>query len=643
MHQVRYGLFFDNHTQMENPDVGRDFDPEYFTDRIKECGVDYLAFHARCNVGMAYYDTRIGIKHPALKRDLFGELAACCKKKNIALVAYFNGGISTMEGVQHREWRTQYLENDSFGKISPKSITMCFNSPYRDHLIAMIREVAQNYPGDGFFIDCLSRFPCVCPTCVKMMQEQGIDFTDIYAVTEFARQSVLRLCHDISDAVREQIPDPMLYFNGPVFGSVSDIETFFDCECLPTAGWGYEFLPTLAHFVRNIVPGRQVLNMTGRFYDWGDFGGLRTAESLKFDLFYGAAHGMRPNIGGHFHPRGDKDDAVFDRIREVYQDLQKYDGWTIDAAPLTDIAIVYPFDEAELRYRPGIRSAVRMLEELKMQFDLVLADSPENWDRYKLLILPEDVPVNECLAERIRRFIANGGAFFACGKTAAETFGAELGIECQGDSGMDPVYFRMNGDYSKDLDDMDLSLYAPACSARVKDASGASRLVKPYYNRSWAGTHAIFYTPPQEETELPFITKKDRCIWCAGDLFTGYANRGAIHFRNIVRNILDDLLETPLVKVEKLPSFARLVLTEQPGRLNVHVISYVPEKRNNAFVVEDPAAILNGKFSVFVGDRDVASVMLVPEQTPVAFSRSGGYVHITLPPMEGYALVSITF
>ena len=117
MHQVRYGLFFDNHTQMENPDVGRDFDPEYFTDRIKECGVDYLAFHARCNVGMAYYDTRIGIKHPALKRDLFGELAACCKKKNIALVAYFNGGISTMEGVQHREWRTQYLENDSFGNI----------------------------------------------------------------------------------------------------------------------------------------------------------------------------------------------------------------------------------------------------------------------------------------------------------------------------------------------------------------------------------------------------------------------------------------------------------------------------------------------------------------------------------------------
>ena len=75
MHQVKYGLFYDNHTHMENPDVGKDFDPEYFIDQIKRCGVDYLAFHARCNVGMAYYDTKIGIKHPSLTYDLFGKLA----------------------------------------------------------------------------------------------------------------------------------------------------------------------------------------------------------------------------------------------------------------------------------------------------------------------------------------------------------------------------------------------------------------------------------------------------------------------------------------------------------------------------------------------------------------------------------------
>ena len=29
MHKVRYGLFFDNHTHIDNPDVGKDFDAEY--------------------------------------------------------------------------------------------------------------------------------------------------------------------------------------------------------------------------------------------------------------------------------------------------------------------------------------------------------------------------------------------------------------------------------------------------------------------------------------------------------------------------------------------------------------------------------------------------------------------------------------
>lgn len=161
MKKIRYGLFFDNHTHVDNPDVGKDFDAEYFTDQLKRCGVNYLGFHARCNQGLAYYDTKIGTRHPALDYDLFGNLTEACSRKDIAVAAYFNGGISTMEAVAHPEWRTMYFPGkDKFTQIDPFSLTMCYNSPYRDHLLAMISEVAQNYPVDGFFIDCLSNFPC---------------------------------------------------------------------------------------------------------------------------------------------------------------------------------------------------------------------------------------------------------------------------------------------------------------------------------------------------------------------------------------------------------------------------------------------------------------------------------------------------
>ena len=640
MHQVKYGLFYDNHTHMENPDVGKDFDPEYFTDRIKLCGADYLTFHARCNAGMAYYNTKIGIRHPALTYDLFGRLAECCRKKGIALVAYLNGGISTMETVEHPDWATRYFPGtDKFTQVTPFAVTVCYNSPFRAHIIEMIREIAENYPVQGFFIDCLGGHPCICPRCVKMMKERGIDYTDKDTVLEFSRQSVLSYCEDIAKAVKEIIPEPMLYFNGPLLGLAKDLDTFFDCECLPTSKWGYEFLPTMAHYIRNVKPDMQVLNMTGRFYAWGDFGGLRPADSLKFDMYYGLAHGMRPNIGGHLHPRGDKDAAVFDRIAEVYHEFQKYEPWYQNAKPLTDIALVIPQENYELRSSPAIRSCVRMLEELKMQFDIVSADCDKSWEQYKLLILPEKTAVSPLLAGRIRDHIAQGGAFFACGKNAAEAFGTELGIEYQGDSGLDPVYFRMHGDFDSGLENMFLSLYANAAKAKAVTAKYTSKLVKPYYNRGWVGTHAIYYTPPQEETDMPFLTVKDKCVWCAGDLFNGYYSQGALHLRDIFRNVLASLLEKPLVKVGKLPAFARLVLTEQPGRLNVHLIAYAPEKRGNAMVVEEAAAFVNASFKVLTAGRNITKAYLAPDRTLVDFTAQGDYTEIRLPLVEGYALV----
>ena len=641
MHKVKYGLFYDNHTHIDNPDVGKNFDPEYFTDEIKKCGVDYIGFHARCNQGMAYYDTKIGIRHPSLSYDLFGKVVECCRKKDIAVVAYFNGCLSMMELVDRREWQTLHMEGHGcYGRVHPFAVTACYNTPYRNHTISMIREVVSQYDVQGVFLDCLLPRPCICPTCVRLMKESGVDYQDFDSVMEFSRQSIIRFCQDVSAAVREYLPDPMLYFNGPFFGTVKDLDTFFDCECIPTcASWGYEYLPTMAHYMRNIKPGTQTFNMTGRFYEWGDFGGLRKDEDLKFDLFYGLAHGLRPNVGGHFHPRGDKDQSVFDRIRTVYRDLQRYDEWFDDAKNLADIAIVYPHDNFDLHYMPSMCSAVRMLDELKLQFDVLLADGEKPWDQYKLLILPEQVKITDLLAERIRKHISGGGAFFACGANAAEVFASEFGIKYLGDSGLDPVYFKLHETFSEGLDDMFFSVYSKAAKAECVSAKSDSRIVKPYYNLQWNGLYPIFYAPPQEETGMPFLTVNGNCVWCAGDLFTGYAQRGALHLRTIVRNVIYSLVEKPLIIPGKLPACVRMSVTEQPGRLNVNLIAYAPEKRVNVTVVEDPVAVLNASFKVFTGTRRIKSVTMAPENTPVEFTVNGDYTEIKLPIFEGFALV----
>lgn len=642
MHKVKYGLFYDNHTHVSNPDVGKNFDAEYFTDQIKRCGVDYLGFHARCNQGLCYYDTKLGTKHPSLEYDLFGKLTEACKRKDIAVVAYLNGGISTMEALAHPEWRTVYMpDRSNFGKVTPYAYTMCYNSAYRDHIIAMIKEIAGNYPVQGFFIDCLISYPCVCPKCIESMKKQGFDWTKNEDVVEHSRLSAIKLCEDISAAVHSMIPDPMLYFNGPSFGTVRNLDTFFDCECLPTGGWGYEYLPTMTHLLRNITPGKQVLNMTGRFYEWGDFGGLRGAASLEFDMFYGLAHGLRPNIAGHFHPRGDKDEAVFDRINEVYSKLKAYDEWHLGSENLTDVALVYPEDSHQMRCHKAMTSAVRMLDELKVQFDIVLADCDKEWDQYKLLILPENVVITDRLKDRIKKHLDAGKAFFACGKAAAEAFGEELGIAYESELDETSVYFSLSGDYTRNIENMPHSLYASAVKAKVTDGEFVAPLIKAYLKKEWNGIYANFYTPPDKVTDLPFLTRKMNRIWCSGNLFEGYYFRGALHLRALLDNCIRLLAEPLLFENISLPGFVRTSVAQQPGRINVNVIAYAPERRGDATVVEDSMAVMDGKFRLHLPGKTVKSVRLAPSGLPVDYSVSGNFVEIQVPPFKGFALISL--
>lgn len=295
--------------------------------------------------------------------------------------------------------------------FTPFVRTMCYNTPYRDHLIAMVEEIAHNYPVSGFFIDCLEPYPCICPVCIKEMKERGIDWTKIDEVRKFSEFSAQRLSKDIAKAAKSINPAFQLYFNGIPFEGQAEYGTWLECEDLPTAGWGYEYLPVLSHYMRTLGD-KPVMNMNGRFYDWGDFGGLRPEIAIKSELLYGLANGMRPNIGGHFHPRGDLENAVLDRIEKIYKELQTMEPWFDKAKNLTEIAIVYPKSNRNIRSQAGtdgqLIAAVRMLCELKQQFDVVTEFS--DWSKYKVLVIPDDIIFTEEIARRVKAHIAAGKA-----------------------------------------------------------------------------------------------------------------------------------------------------------------------------------------------------------------------------------------
>jgi hypothetical protein len=646
MHQPKYCLFYDNHTMPACPDVGENFDAELFTDRIKDCGVDYLTFHARCNMGMAYYDTKIGIKHPSLKYDLFGKLADACKRKGIALTAYLNGGISSEEGLRHREWTTLYFDGREYreDRINPFVRTMCYNSPYRDHLIAMVVEIARNYPVSGFFIDCLIGYPCICPTCVRKMKESGIDWKNEKEVEKFSEFSASRMSRDIAKAAKAVNPEYLLYFNGPSFEEQSEFGTYLECECLTTSFWGYEYLPVMSHYMRT-VGSKPVLNMNGRFYDWGDFGGLRPEAAIKSELLYGLANGMRPNVGGHFHPRGDMETAVLDRIGKIYKELQTMEPWFDEAKNLVEIAVVYQGKPGAIAWDKPLRGATRMLCELKQQFDIVTEFS--DWSKYKVLVMPDDVTFNAETVRRIKAHIAAGKAVISSGISGMNqektqfVLEKEWGIKFERECDFEPAYFAAGKSFNKDLPVMPLSLYSSGIEVEASPGTGVEAyLIKPYYNRQWDGEHAFFYNPPDKVTDKPALTVCGKVAHFSHRIFSGYNLQAPVELRQLFANVLEKFLTEPLLKTENLPSFSRAFLTEQTGRKIVHILSYVPESRGGKTeMIEEPIPVLNAKIALRLDGPTPLKVYLAPEKKGLPFAVKKNYICVDIPVFKGYALI----
>ncbi|MBI2301996.1 MAG: hypothetical protein HYU66_24090 [Armatimonadetes bacterium] len=161
MHNPKWCLFFDFHTMPACPDVGAGFDFDAITGQIADMGVDYMVFPARCNLGTAYYNTRVGTRHPSLTYDLLGKLADACTKQSIALTAYINIGLSHEEGLRHREWCVLTQEGYTYlpNRFDHWVRQMCYHTGYADHVEEMVREVVRGYPVAGLFFDCMQVAP----------------------------------------------------------------------------------------------------------------------------------------------------------------------------------------------------------------------------------------------------------------------------------------------------------------------------------------------------------------------------------------------------------------------------------------------------------------------------------------------------
>ncbi len=657
MHTPKWCVFFDFHTMPANPDVGKAFDFDAITGRLADAGVDYMVFPARCNLGTAYYNTKVGIRHPALEYDLIGKLAEACVKRDISLTTYINIGLSHEEALLHREWCVLNQEGYTYrpNRLDHFFRQMCYNTGYADHVTEMVREVVSGYPISGLFFDCMYTHPCVGVECIREMKDLGLDWEDEEQLHDYNYMKMNRMAKKLSDAAREINPELLLYCNGIDYEAQHEIGTYLEFECLPTGGWGYESLPMGARYLRTL--GKPVLNMSGRFHkSWGDFGGIRTEPSLEYDLVYGMANAMRTTVGDHFHPRGDINQPVFDMYKRLYDRLQRYEPWLDGATAEVDTAIVWPTAYPGYKYMSpakrecynkhftALKGACRLLCELKVQFDIVT--DFVDWDKYELLILPDHITLNGEWAARIRKHLDKGGAILSSAWSGLDPdmqgfVFEDWGAKYLGEDPHDPAFFTPAQDFAEGLPDMPITLYQRGTSIDpMPGAHALGEIIAPYYNEHWDGEHGFVYIPPDKPTGRACGVQLGRVAHFSHPLFTSYNIDAQVPVKQYVSNLLSRIMPRPLVKAPGLPSFARANVTAQPGRRMLWLMSYVPERRGASVdMIEEPIELRDVEVTVRSDGKDVRSVYLAPDKTPLQFEETDGYVHTTVPSVNGYAVV----
>ena len=668
-------VHLDFHTMPAVPDVGADFDAGEFARRLEDARVDFITVVAKCNLGMAYYPTKIGVTHPSLAIDLLGEMVEACHRRDIMVAAYWNAGLDHEMALRHREWAMLGDDGRTYGEdhLDHFFRTMCFGGPWADHLAAMVEEVLEGYEIDGVFLDCwYFGAGCQGVECATGMRDEGMDPSDATQRIAFQDRKKMDLVRRVRAIIDRTRPEATYYLNGVPYDMQLPYATHLDIESLPCGGWGYDNFPWKVRYLRKRIgrDGRPIhlVGQTGRFHrSWGDFGGLRTQAGLDYDCYQAISHASACGVGDHMHPRGILNAEAYRRIGSIYRKLEALDEWTTGATPLTDTAVVAAFSEpvsvSLTEDHRQVVGATRALAELKRQFDILAADA--DWSGYRTLVLTDGVRLDEEGLGKIRDHLAAGGAVLSTGTGGMladeDAFPQEWGIACTGDERCIPHFLRAAAGFCEAMADEVLTVRARAVALSARPGTDTlADVIQPYFNQHWDGFHGHVYIPPDKPAGRPGITKCGPIVHFASAVFTDYAvNANPLH-RELVGAALAALAPNGLVRAEGLPSFARLTLTRQQDRTIVHLLTYVPERRAGGFgmfadadqrllpkelkagdleIIEEPITVRD--VTITLAKEHVTRVYLAPSRTDLDFAADGGRVTFTVPEIAGYRMIVV--
>ena len=645
-------VHLDFHTSEHIEDIGKKFDKKQFQTALKKGHINSITLFSKCHHGWAYHPSKANEIHPHLDFDLLGAQIQAAHEIGVKTPIYLSAGLDEKMAHRHPEWLVRNLdESTTWAKdfTEPGYHKMCMSSPYLDYLVKQIEEVCKNYDADGIFLDIAGVQPCYCQNCIAEREELGLNPYDENDVLKHAEMVYKRYAEKTRAAVDKYKPNLSLFHNGGHIRQgrrdLVNYNTHLELESLPTGGWGYDHFPFSARYCQGL--GVDYLGMTGKFHgSWGEFGGFKHPNALRFEVALAAANGAKCSVGDQLSPSGEMDMVTYDLIGSAYSELEEKEEWLDNVESVADIAIISPeayvgdLSTGQMTKVDDSGSGVcQIMLEGKYLFDVI--DFESDLSKYKVIILPDVIRADIDFAKRLREFCDCGGKVLATGKSAlyenSNEFCLNLGAEWIKENPYKPDYFRPL-EKIKDMGDTGYIMYGNGEKIRcIGNELGIRE--NPYFNRTRAHFCSHQHTPNSCEYGGAGMTEGKDGIYIAWNIFADYAQSGELHLKQMAIFALDRLLDSAKTLKTNLPAQGIVTLMKQNDRLICHLLYASPVKRGNGIeVIEDIVPIYNVELAIKT-DRKINKVYLAPQKEDIDFTYDDGYISVKLDKIECHQMV----
>ncbi len=418
------------------------FDPDWYMENVRKAHTQVVIIQTKSHWGYAYYDTKVGIRHPTLNFDLIARMVEAGHRNGLAVVAYYSGQVDTQSGLRYPDWMGRNPDG-SLSWVGRHFAWCCHHSPYHDYALGMYREIFSQYDFDGLFVDGLPwprwvpEHLCYCSWCMARYEKDdgesflaGIDEPEGYGKRlEWLQESSGQYVDEILQVVHSLRPGLPIWFNQT---SPDEMPTKIlrKASCLFQEGHEADTpsgLSASALVLRDWeMPGPQVL-----IY-WGGYDGA-PEELEKFRTAAILVQGARPRFvtDQQNMPDGRQRPEFFEWAGRLQEYTRQVEPLIQNLKPITSLGVFFSEatrDHLAAQRRPSslglgdFRESIGGCLEIfgRTNYPVGVIPpwqlSPDALGQYDLIALPETDALSEAEGQALRDFVKKGGKLLASWK-----------------------------------------------------------------------------------------------------------------------------------------------------------------------------------------------------------------------------------